>query len=116
MKKFHISDILSVMTGKMVSIRNMEGLYDILDYMTDDNLHTHQIPRALDECKPYLVKQFPQLESIDVSEVNDDNLLSVMENIEAAYGSYFEVEKVPEDAHERINPIAELFMTKKESE
>lgn len=113
MKKFHISDILCVISGKMVSIRNMEGLYDILNYMTDDNLHMHQLPRVMDECRPYLVTRFPQLESIDVSGANDDNLLTIIEGIEAEHGSYFEVDRIPEAAHKKINPIAEMFLMNK---
>ena len=114
MKKFHVSDILCVITGKMVSIRNMEGLYDILNYMTDDNLHTHQLPRVMDECRPYLIEQFPQLELIDVSGVNDNNLLTIIEGIETEHGSYFEVERIPKEAHEKINPIAEMFLMNKD--
>jgi len=91
----------------------MEGLYDILNYMTDDNLHTHQLIRAMDECRPYLVEQFPQLESIDVSEVNDDNLLTIIEVIEVEHGNYFEVKQIPKEAHEKINPIAEMFLMNK---
>lgn len=113
MKKFHISDILCVISGKMVSIRNMEGLYDILNYMTDDNLHMHQLPRVMDECRPYLVERFPQLESIDVSGANDSNLLTIIERIEAEHGSYFEVNRIPEEAHKKINPIAEMFLMNK---
>lgn len=113
MKKFHISDILCVITGKMVSIRNMEGLYDILNYMTDDNLHTHQLPRVMDECRPYLIEQFPQLESVDVSGVNVNNLLAVIKKIEREHGSYFEVERIPEEAHKKINPIDEMFLINK---
>ena len=110
MKKFHISDILTVITGKMVSIRNMEGLYDILNYMTNDNLHAHQVIRVMDECKPYLVKQFPQFNQINIEGLNDDNLLSRIEEVEKEYGSYFEVERLPEGAHEYINPVAELII------
>jgi hypothetical protein len=111
MKKFHISDILCVITGKMVSIRNMEGLYDILNYMSNDNLHTHQLVRVMKECKPYLIKQFPHFESIDVSGVNDDNLLERIEALEKEHGSYFKVEPLPEGVHEYINPIAEMILT-----
>lgn len=107
MKKFHISDILTILTGKMVSIRNMEGVYDILNYMTDDNLHTHQIPRVLDEVKPYLIDQFPGFLSIDISDISEDNLINRIELIEKEYGSYFEVERLPNGIHEFINPIAE---------
>ena len=60
-KQFHLGDVLSITTGRLVSPRHIDGVYDILNFMTGDNLFTHQLPRAFDECKPYLVAQFPQL-------------------------------------------------------
>lgn len=61
MKQFHISDVLSVTTGRLVSSRHMEGVYDILNFLTGDNLFTHQLPRASRECEPWLRTQFPKL-------------------------------------------------------
>ena len=61
MKLFHISDVLSVTTGRLLSTRHMEGMYDVLNFLTGDNLFTHQIPRAMRECQPWLEAQFPQL-------------------------------------------------------
>lgn len=110
MKKFHISDILTVITGKMVSIRNIEGLYDILNYVSNDNLHTHQLVRVMEEAKPYLIQQFPQLENVDISGMDDENLLTRIEDIEKEHGSYFEVKRLPEGVHDYINPVAEMIM------
>lgn len=61
MKMFHISDVLSVTTGRLVSSRHMDGIYDILNFLTGDNLFTHQLPRAMRECEPWLRSQFPGL-------------------------------------------------------
>lgn len=61
MKLFHISDVLTVTTGRLVSSRHMDGVYDILNFLTSDNLFTHQLGRAMDECKPWLQSTFPQL-------------------------------------------------------
>lgn len=61
MKKFHISDVLSVTTGRLVSSRHMDGIYEILNFLTGDKLFTHQLPRAMRECEPWLKTQFPQL-------------------------------------------------------
>lgn len=101
MEEFHISDILTVTTGKMISIRNMEGLYDILNYMSSDNLHTHQLPRVMDLCKPYLLKQFPKFADIDISKVSEDSLLECIEKIEKEHGSYHEVEKLPSGVYKQ---------------
>lgn len=61
MKLFHISDVLSVTTGRLVPSRHMDGIYEILNFLTGDNLFTHQLPRAMRECEPWLKTQFPQL-------------------------------------------------------
>ena len=61
-KEFHLGDVLSITTGRLVSPRRMDGIYDILNFMTDSNLFTHQLSRAINECKPHLLGQFPQLD------------------------------------------------------
>ena len=61
MKLFSVSDVLSATTGRLVSDRHMEGIYEILNFLTGDNLFTHQLPRAMNECKPWLRSQFPAL-------------------------------------------------------
>jgi hypothetical protein len=61
MKQFHIGDILSVTTGRLVSSRHIDGLYEILNFLTGDELYTHQLPRAMRECEPWLKTQFPYL-------------------------------------------------------
>ena len=62
-KKFHLGDVLSTTTERLVSPRHISGVYDILNFMTGDDLFTHQLPRASEECKPYLLEQFPQLDT-----------------------------------------------------
>jgi len=62
-KNFHLGDVLSVTTGRLLSPKGIGGVYEILNFMTNDNLYTHQLPRAAEECKPFLFSQFPQLDS-----------------------------------------------------
>ena len=61
-KEFSLGDVLSITTGRLLSERRMDGIYDILNWMTGDNLFTHQLPRAAKECKPWLIEQYPQLD------------------------------------------------------
>ena len=107
MKKFHLGDVLSITTGRLVSPRGIDGVYDILNHMTGDNLFTHQLPRASDECKPFLAKQFPQLAEINASGVNPQNHKTWLAEQVAKYGEEFEVEPIPADAHEVKNPMVE---------
>lgn len=106
-REFHIGDILSVTTGRLISPRHMEGVYDILNYMTGDNLFTHQLPRAADECRPYLLKQHPDLASADVSLCTKDNYLVRLAGLALQYGETRPVQPIPLMAHKRIDPISE---------
>ena len=67
-REFDLGDILSITTGKLVSPRHIEGVYDILNYMTGDSLFTHQLPRAMDECQEPLFVQHPELRTVNVPE------------------------------------------------
>lgn len=60
-RQFHISDVLSITTGRLVSARHMDGIYDILSFLTGDSIYTHQIPRVMREVKPWLRQQYPLL-------------------------------------------------------
>lgn len=52
-KDFPLGDVLSITTGRLVSKERMDGVNEILDYMTDDELGAHQKLRAADECRPW---------------------------------------------------------------
>jgi hypothetical protein len=62
-KQFHLSDVLSVVTGLSLSTRDLDGVRDILNFMTGEELLTTHIPIAAAVAKPYLLEQFPQLSS-----------------------------------------------------
>jgi len=107
-KLFHLGDILTITTGKLVSKRHMEGVYDILNFMTGDNLFTHQLGRAIDECKPHLLAQHPQLAAITGDEVTPENFKAWIEAQCAEFGEELMVQQLPEHEHEVIDPMSEL--------
>lgn len=72
-RDFDLGDILSITDGALVSPRHIHGVYDILNWMTGDELFTHQLPRAGDACREPLLEQHPQLRAVksDFSAIND---------------------------------------------
>lgn len=58
-REFALAPILTVTTGKLLC--EIGELYDILNFMTGDNLMTHQLPRAARACEPELLRQHPRL-------------------------------------------------------
>lgn len=107
-KSFHIGDVLSVTTGCLLSPRGMEGIYDILNYMSGENLFTHQLPRVAQEAAPVLLALHPQLADADASDVTPENHREWLEAATAKYGEHISVYPMSEDDHERIDPLSEL--------
>lgn len=110
-KTFHIGDILTVTTGKLVSPRHVDGIYDILNFMTGDSLFTHQLPRGMDECEPSLRAQFPDLAAIEITDDfggSEERVKAWLAGQVAIHGETREVAPLHEDEHTRMDPITEL--------
>ncbi len=106
-REFPLSDILSVTTERLLSRRHMDGLYDLLGYMTGESLFTHQLPRANDACKPVLLAQHPQLEGVTLPEgIDAPDIMAWLANAEREYGETLLVQ--PLSFWEHQNPIEEL--------
>jgi hypothetical protein len=123
-KTFHLGDILSITTSRLVSPRHIDGVYDILNWMTGDSLFTHQLPRACDECEGPLLAQHPDLAAIVPPEsFGDGSKGSAEEAVNrwlaeqvAIYGETREVAPLAGDEHTRIDPFAELRMIRPDAE
>jgi len=94
-KKFHLGDILSITAGPLVSPRHMMGVADILSFMVGESLFDCQLPRVADECRPYLLKQHPQLKKIDASDVTKYNWQEWLDEQIENYGERLPVKPIP---------------------
>lgn len=111
-RQFHLGDILSITTGRLVSPRHMDGVYDILNWMTGDNLMTHQLPRASRECEGPLLAQHPDLAAVEVPGSFGDDVQAgvdrwLAEQV-ALFGETREVAPLAAADHTYIDPITEL--------
>lgn len=108
-KRFHVGDVLSVTTGCLVSPTHMGGIYGILNYLTQGNLFTHQLPRAMDECRPWLLRWHPEMAGVDASPVKDEATLKAWLAEQAArFGEWIELDPIPADDHTQKDPLTEL--------
>lgn len=109
---FHLGDILTITTGRLVSPRHVDGIYDILNFMTGDNLFTHQLPRAMDECQGPLLAQHPDLAAIVVPEdlSGQEAVAEWLATQVAQYGHTREVAPLPAGDHTHIDPLTEIRM------
>ncbi len=135
-KPFPARVLLTVTTGRLLTKPDSDGgngigdLYKILGWMTDDQPFTHQLPRFSDECKPWLLRWFPEL-----AKANDhlpilDKLLEAAravgqpkKAIENAVNDWltrvtrelhlkktYDVPKIPRDDHDVKDPFDELVV------
>lgn len=105
--KFKIGEIISGATGRLLC--DIGKVYEILNYMTGDNLFTHQLPRACRECRPYFYKQFPWLNELNTDEVNTENWKEWLDDKISKYGEEFEVIPINNGEYKSIDPIKELI-------
>lgn len=115
-RSFHLGDILTITTDLLVSPRHMEGVYDILNWMTGDSLFTHQLPRAARECKPALLAQHPDLAGLDVPDFSvaahsaEAVVRAWLAEQVVRFGEHRDVAPLADGEHTRIDPLDELAM------
>lgn len=109
---FHLGDILSVTTERLVSPRGIDGVYDILNWMTGDSLFTHQLPRACRECQEPLLAQHPDLRDVETPEDfgGKDTVERWLAQQVTVYGETREITPLAAGDHSSIDPITEMKM------
>ncbi len=126
-KRFSLRTILTATTGRFVT-KDKEGsngigdLYDLLGWMTRDTPYTHQLGRFNEECKPWLIRWFPELQPMLACGTLLDNWVVKSDTVETAIfywlaelrlmfpdiKDYYDVPQIPQDDHERKHPYDEL--------
>jgi len=104
-RDFPLDEVLTISTGRLVARRHMDAVYDVLNFLTGDNLFTHQLPRALDSCLPAVLAQHPDLAAIEPVTVPADaeHIWPWLEAMEAKYGKTRAL--VPLAEWERRDPV-----------
>lgn len=108
-RDFHLGDILSITTDRLVSPHGIKGVYDILNHMTGENLYTHQLVRAGGACKPVLLENFPELANVDATSVTPENYQAWMDQQVTMFGETRSVAPLDAGVYEPRDPFAELF-------
>lgn len=110
-KVFHIGQLLSITTSKLVSPvgdHPIKGVYEILNFLTKDDLMTHQLPRASRACKPWILLQKPELADVDATKVNEKNWRQWLDEQVAKFGELHELTPMNGDDWTHINPLEDL--------
>lgn len=69
-RTFDLSDVLTVTTGALISTRQVDGLYDIMGYVTgDESISTIGLAMMADSAKQTILQQHPQLASVTFPDI-----------------------------------------------
>jgi hypothetical protein len=114
-KTFSLRTVLTVTTGRLLTKPKGErdngigDLYELLGWMTNDSPFTHQLGRFAEECKPWLLRWFPNLQHATDTLANLDKLLKIDRSngvelwlkaiIAGGQPSELEVPRIPRDDH-----------------
>lgn len=109
-KEFPLADVMSATTGRLVSPRGIQGVYEVLNWMTGEGVFTHQLPRIGKEAALVVLAAHPQLAQayIEAKKVNRDNWMEWSATWTERYGETLSVPKMTTGQHERIDPVSEL--------
>ena len=72
-KEFHLGDVLSVTTGRIVSINHMGGVYNVLRYIYSRPVFTHELPKLAEDVYDELIRQHPFLKDISGDDITREN-------------------------------------------
>lgn len=90
-KSFHLGDILSITTGKVLSPRLMDGVLDITEYLYGGKLCCSQAAALSDKCESALLEQLPFLSDIDSSKYTSDDAREWLNEQIAIHGEMHEI-------------------------
>lgn len=127
-KPFPLRVVLTVTTGRLLTEsqgphdNGISDLYEILGWMTNDSPFTHQLPRFGDECKPWLLRWFPELipawatTSLDKwlaksPTCPDEGVRLWLTELKIMFPKLkdeYDVPQIPQDDHEQKNAYDEL--------
>jgi hypothetical protein len=107
---FHLGDLLSITTDSLLFPSGMDGVYRSIDHVTGVAHSTHQLPRAADIVKPWLLRRYPWLADIEVpaGPGSRDLLGPWPAQVCAEFGEFHEVDAMPQGSYVGRDPVAEL--------
>jgi hypothetical protein len=108
-KDFPTAAVLSTITGRLVCEDGIGGVYEVLNWMTGEDVYTHQIPRISKEAAAALIAAQPALSKAieEADRVTPDNWREWLAVWTERYGETIACPRMTVDQHERIDPLSE---------
>jgi hypothetical protein len=92
-KVFHLGDVLSITTGMLVSPRYMDGVYDLVGYLTSNQPDLTELSASMAKCRDYLLRRHPALAALDTSNLQFENWRNWLHSQQLGIGEWIEVRR-----------------------
>jgi hypothetical protein len=79
-----------VISGRQLA-PDFAQVHELIEYVLGHAVMTHVLPAVIEQVRPLLTAQFPQLEQVDCSSVTPESYLEWIDEIVASHGSLLEV-------------------------
>ena len=103
--EFSTGEIITAATGKLCC--PMDRVYAILNFLTGDNLFTHQLPRAFRACQAHVQEQCSWTKELDESRCTSETWEAFLSDAEKKYGTKHNLFPLPSGLWTAKDPIQE---------
>ncbi len=105
--KFTTGEIISIGIGRLCC--PIDGVYRILNFLTGDNLFTHQLPRAMRTSQQWVRDQHPWLAQLEPRGCTPETWCTWLADVEDRFGQEHELTALPDGAWKRMDPVNEAI-------
>lgn len=108
-KEFPTLDVVTVATGTMLSDRGIGAVYEVCDWMLNDQLMTHQLPKASRTLEPHIYQQHPWIADLNVPTGDLAALNALCTQITEAHGDTLTLNRADTPEWVTGNAIADMI-------
>ena len=109
-KEFDLGAVLNITTSRLFT--SMDDVYEVLNYLTGDDIYTHQIPRVMDVAKPYVLSLHPELKGVgDNVEIHSfEDAKAFVDEQKKIFGEKLPLKPMAKtDGYSYVDPIEEAI-------
>jgi hypothetical protein len=108
-RTFDLAEFISASTGYLVS--DMSSVYEVLNFVSGDELYTHQLPRVSEEFRDVFFKEHPEYAPIleESKTVTTENWEEKLADWKARFGETITLTPMEKGQHEYKNPTIEML-------
>lgn len=107
-RPFDLGVVLTLTTDGIMLSESVGDVHEACDFLTGDQLMTHQLVRALPVCGAHAREQHPDLADLKPPEGEPEEILRWVHQMRQIYGPSRRLTPLPPDRWERRNPIDEM--------